>query len=387
MRLRFAVRRLANIDNSNTMSRMNHAVSTQQQHDVNHGVTLWPSVLGKIGKHQELNSDDVAFAMNSIMSGEASDVQAASFAFGLFAKGITPTELETAATIMLSFARDVADPEVIDAVARGGIDIVGTGGDGAHTVNISTMSAVVVAAAGIPVIKHGNRAASSKSGGADMLEALGLDLEQGSITAPQRPDFFLKFLFAAAYHPAMRFAAPFRKELQVPTLFNLLGPVTNPAQPSAALVGCAFADQLETMAGAFAQRRQRALIVRGYDGLDEITVADKTDCFAVADGAVLRFDIDPQRLGFELSDADSLRGGDPVFNAEIARQLWSGQLTGPVRDAVVLNAGAAIAVGRGWGSKLTESAIYAALTKGVAEAEQIIASGLCLEIVESALKH
>ena len=150
-----------------------------------------------------------------------------------------------------------------------------------------------MAASGTPVLKHGNRAASSKSGGADMLEALGFDIADGHVNSPAHPDFRLRFLFAAAYHPAMRYAGPVRSQLAVPTLFNLLGPLTNPAQPKASLIGCAFEDQMETMAGAFARRGQRVLVVRGSDGLDEITVTGPTRVFIVEDGNVTEDIIDP----------------------------------------------------------------------------------------------
>ncbi|WP_295625635.1 anthranilate phosphoribosyltransferase, partial [uncultured Corynebacterium sp.] len=258
--------------------------------------------------------------------------------------------------------------------------IVGTGGDGAHTVNISTMSSVVVAASGTPVLKHGNRAASSKSGGADMLEALGLDIADGHVASPEHPDFKLRFLFAATYHPAMRYAGPVRSQLAVPTLFNLLGPLTNPAQPSSSLIGCAFEDQMETMAGAFARRGQRVLVVRGSDGLDEVTVTGTTRVFVVEDGTVTEDVIDPRDYGMELAPADSLRGGEPAYNADVARRVWNGELRGPIRDAVLLNSAAAVVAAKGLGGRDLKTAMAEALevVRGTLD------SGRCAEIMKAA---
>lgn len=341
----------------------------------------WRVVLGTIGAGAEVPAEGVAFAMDQIMSGEASDVHTAAFAYGLFAKGITPTELANAATGMLSFSRPVTDPEIAAAVENGAVDIVGTGGDGAHTVNISTMSSVVVAATGTPVIKHGNRAASSKSGGADMLEALGIDLNEGVVASAAHPDFFLRFMFAASYHPAMRFAGPVRKQLAVPTVFNLLGPLTNPAQPRASLIGCAFADQVETMANAFAQRGQQVLVVRGSDGLDEITITGPTETLIAQDGQVVRDIIDPRDFGMEYAPLDALRGGDPAYNAEVARKLWSNELDGPIRNAVALNSAAALVAAKGLQGNPLRDAMGDCLTMVNATLD----SGLCIDIINNAV--
>ena len=345
------------------------------QQTVNPSQANWRQVLGLIGARREVPAEGVRFAMDQIMTGQAADAQVAAFAFGIFAKGITAAELDAAATGMLSHAADAAVPD-----ASGAVDIVGTGGDGAHTVNISTMSSVVVAASGTPVLKHGNRAASSKSGGADMLEALGFDIADGHVTSPAHPDFSLRFLFAATYHPAMRYAGPVRSQLAVPTLFNLLGPLTNPAQPAASLIGCAFEDQMETMAGAFARRGQRVLVVRGSDGLDEITVTGTTRVFIVEDGTVVEDVIDPRDYGMEFAPADSLRGGEPAYNAEVARKVWTGELRGPIRDAVLLNSAAAIVESRG----LEGGDLKSALTRALAIVTETLDSGRCAEIMAAA---
>lgn len=336
----------------------------------------WRRVLGLIGARREVPAEGVRFAMDQIMTGQAADVQLTAFAFGMFAKGITPAELDAAATGMLAHAADVALPD-----SEGAVDIVGTGGDGAHTVNISTMSSVVVAACGTPVLKHGNRAASSKSGGADMLEALGVDIADGHVASPEHPDFKLRFLFAATHHPAMRYAGPVRSQLGVPTLFNLLGPLTNPAQPGASLIGCAFEDQMETMAGAYARRGQRVLVVRGSDGLDEITVTGPTRVFVVEDGEVTEDVIDPRDYGMEYAPADSLRGGEPAYNAEVAQKVWNGEIQGPIRDAVLLNSAAALVAARGLGGRTLKDA----MSDELETVRATLDSGRCAEIIAAAV--
>ena len=317
------------------------------QQTTNTSQANWRQVLGLIGARKEVPAEGVRFAMDQIMTGQAVDAQVAAFAFGIFAKGITAAELDAAATGMLSHAADAGVPD-----ATGAVDIVGTGGDGAHTVNISTMSSVVVAASGTPVLKHGNRAASSKSGGADMLEALGIDSADGHV----------------------------RSQLAVPTLFNLLGPLTNPAQPSCSLIGCAFEDQMETMAGAFARRGQRVLVVRGSDGLDEITVTGTTRAFVVEGGEVVEDVIDPRDYGMEFAPADSLRGGEPSYNADVARKVWNGDLRGPIRDAVLLNSAAALVAARG----LEGGDLKSAMTRALDVVRDTLDSGRCAEIVAAA---
>ncbi|WP_075692271.1 anthranilate phosphoribosyltransferase [Corynebacterium sphenisci] len=336
----------------------------------------WIGVLGAIGAGRDLDPAQVRFAMAEIMSGRAEELRIGAFALGLMAKGVNAAELEAAADGMLSFAAPVDAPEAAEAV-----DIVGTGGDGAHTVNISTMAAVVVAATGVPVIKHGNRAASSRSGGADMLEALGLDITADRLRAPRHPDFRLTFVFAGAHHPAMRFAGPVRARLGVPTVFNLLGPLTNPAQPAAGLIGCAFADRMDTMAGVYARRGQRVLVVRGADGLDEITVTGPTAVRVVEDGAVRAEEIAPEDFGMARAGLDALRGGTPADNAEVARRVWAGEQTGPIRDAVLLNAAGAVAAARGFAGAPAAEAIGAAL----ADVRATVDSGRCAGIVDDVL--
>jgi anthranilate phosphoribosyltransferase len=222
------------------------------------------------------------------------------------------------------------------------VDVVGTGGDRAHTVNISTMAAVVVAAAGVPVVKHGNRAASSSCGAADLLEHLGIPLNLGPEgVARCVTEAGIGFCFAARFHPGMRHAGATRRELGVATFFNFLGPLTNPAQPRNALVGCFDPRMAPVMAEVFARRGDSVLLVRGEDGLDEFSTVAPTRVWVVRDGAVTETVVDAADLGLDRAKPGDLRGGDVAFNADVARRLFAGE-RGPVRDAVLVNAAAAL---------------------------------------------
>jgi anthranilate phosphoribosyltransferase len=295
----------------------------------------WPRILGALTDGVDLTAEEAAWAIDEIFSDNATQAQIAAFGVAMKMKGPTATELSGLAGGMLTHARRV----MIEGDA---IDIVGTGGDRSGTVNISTMSAIVVSAAGIPVVKHGNRAATSKSGGADVLEALGvkITLGPGAVARCVR-EVGIGFCFAPMFNPALRYASRARSEIGIPTVFNVLGPLTNPAQPKAGLIGCAFAPLLPVIAGAFAGRGANALVVRGNDGLDEITTADTTDAWVVSGGHLTQTTIDPARLGIPGAVPEALRGGDAATNAVIARNLLAGQ-TGPVRDAVLLNSAAAL---------------------------------------------
>lgn len=258
------------------------------------------------------------------------------------------------------------------------LDIVGTGGDRSMSVNISTMSAIVAAGAGAKVVKHGNRSASSQSGSADVLEALGirLDLPVDRV-ASVAETAGITFLFSAAFHPAMRYAAVPRRELGIGTAFNFLGPLTNPARPQANAVGCADLRMAPVMAGVFAERRVDAWVFRGDDGLDELTTSTTSRVWRVRGGDVTSHTVDPTDLGLALSNVDALRGGDVAFNAEVVRRLIAGE-QGPVRDAVVLNAGAALAVYEGdTGDDLNDE-----LAVGIAKAAEAIDSGAAQAVLD-----
>ncbi len=305
----------------------------------------WPVLLGRLLRGEHLGADDTAWVMDRALAGEATPAQLAGFLVALRAKGETAEEIAGLAAVMLRLAPPVA-------VAGRAVDVVGTGGDQAHTVNISSMTAVVVAAAGAPVVKHGNRAASSRSGTADVLEALGvaIDLPADAVAACVARAG-IGFCFAPVFHPAMRHTGGVRRELGVPTAMNLLGPLTNPAQPAAALIGCAFPAMLPVLADVLAARGGSALVVRGDDGLDELTITGTSTVRVVSGGAVRVESVDPAGLGLPLATREDLRGGDPAHNAEVFRALLAGR-TGPVRDAVLLNAAGALVAFDGPGPDL-----------------------------------
>jgi anthranilate phosphoribosyltransferase len=254
----------------------------------------------------------------------------------LRAKGETVEELEGLVSTMYRHAKLIEVPGPT-------VDVVGTGGDGAKTVNISTMSAIVAAGAGARVVKHGNRAASSASGAADVLEELGvrLDLTPEQVAAVAEKAG-ITFCFAQTFHPAYRHTGTARKEVGVATTFNFLGPLTNPAQVRAQAVGVADQRMAAMLAGVLARRGNSALVFRGQDGLDELTVTTGSTVWTAHAGAVVEEVFDPRSVGIELAPVEALRGADAAYNAEVARKLLAGE-TGPVRDAVLLNAGATLA--------------------------------------------
>lgn len=296
----------------------------------------WPGLLNRLLRREDLSADDTRWAMRQVMTGEASPAQVAGFLVALRAKGESPEEVAGLAATMVELATPVSLP--LDCV-----DIVGTGGDGAHTVNISTMAAIVTAAAGVPVAKHGNRAASSASGTADVLEALGvvIDLPAPGVARCVR-EAGIGFFFAPVFHPGFRHAAAPRRELGIGTVFNFLGPLTNPARPIAGAIGCADRRMAPVVAEVLAARGSRALVFRGDDGLDELTTATTSSVWVVRDGEVVAERLDPTALGIPVSAPGALRGGTPDVNAEVVRRLVAGE-PGPVRDAVLLNAAGALA--------------------------------------------
>ncbi|OBF21328.1 anthranilate phosphoribosyltransferase [Mycobacterium kubicae] len=307
----------------------------------------WPQLLGRLTDGQHLRRGQAAWAMDQIMTGHAQPSQIAAFAVALKMKVPTAAEVSELAEVMLSHAR----PMPTDAIPDDAVDVVGTGGDGVNTVNLSTMAAIVVAAAGVPVVKHGNRAASSLSGGADTLEALGVRIDLGpDQVARSLAEVGIGFCFAPQFHPSYRHASAVRREIGVPTVFNLLGPLTNPARPRAGLIGCAFANLAEVMAGVFAARRSSVLVVHGDDGLDELTTTTTSTIWRVQAGTVDKLTFDPAGFGFPRADLDELRGGDAQANAAQVRAVLAGA-AGPVRDAVVLNAAGAIVAHAGLSSR------------------------------------
>ncbi|MDN5861212.1 MAG: anthranilate phosphoribosyltransferase, partial [Pseudonocardia sp.] len=287
----------------------------------------WPALIGRLIGRADLDTADTAWVMDQVLAGEATPAQLAGFLVALRAKGETPAEIAGLAEAMLGHARRVQ-------VTGPAVDVVGTGGDQAHTVNISSMAAVVVAAAGVPVVKHGNRAASSACGAADVLEQLGVavDLPPAGVEATVA-EVGIGFCFAPVFHPSFRHAGPVRRELGLPTAMNVLGPLTNPGQPSASLAGCADPRMAPVLAEVFAGRGTSALVVRGDDGLDELTTTGTSTVWVVAEGAVRTVTLDPASFGIARATREDLRGGSPAENAEVFRALVGGA-TGPVRDAV-----------------------------------------------------
>ena len=338
----------------------------------------WADVLSSVTRGEDLSSGTTSWVMDQVMTGAASDAQLGGFLTALRTKGETAQEMAGLSATMLEHAHrfEVPGPTV---------DIVGTGGDRAMTVNISTMSAVVMAAAGATVVKHGNRAASSRSGSADMLEALGVRLD----LSPERVrqvalDAGITFCFALTFHPSMRYAGSVRRELGIGTAFNFLGPLTNPAQPRYAAVGCADARMAPLMAQVFAGRGSPAVVFRGDDGLDEITTATTSSLWwADAAGQVHAHTLDPRRLGLPLHPLEELRGDDAEHNAQVARDLFSGQ-SGAVRDAVLLNAGLALALvhaGESSAHPRTEDEVHDVVRAGVGRAAEALDSGAAARVL------
>ncbi|WP_309144510.1 anthranilate phosphoribosyltransferase [Streptomyces sp. BR123] len=297
----------------------------------------WPVLLQDLLAGRDLAAADTAWAMHRVMRGEATEAQLAGFLVALRVKGETVDELEGLVRAMLDHAVPLDVPGTT-------VDVVGTGGDGARTVNISTMSAIVAAGAGARIVKHGNRASSSACGSADVLEALGVTLRPDPArVAALAEEAGITFCFAPDFHPSMRHAAAVRRQLGIPTVFNALGPLTNPARPTAQAVGVADARLLPLIAGVLARRGGSALVFRGDDGLDELTVTTTSTVLTVEDGRVREEPFDPRDIGIALAPVEALRGEDAAHNAAVARRLLAGGEQGPVRDAVLLSAGAALA--------------------------------------------
>ena len=329
----------------------------------------WPDVLSALTSRRNLDPDAARWAMGEILDGQASDPQIAGFAVALRTKGETRAELQALADQMLESAVRLT---VTDRV----LDIVGTGGDLADTVNISSMSAVVAAGAGAGVVKHGNRSASSSSGSADVLEALGVRLD---VPADRILEVYeragITFCFARVFHPSFRHVGPARSALGIPTTFNFLGPLTNPASPSAIAIGCADSRMAPLMAGVLAERGNDGLVFRGDDGLDELTITTTSRVWVVADGTVVEEVLDPIELGLELAPAGALAGGDVAYNADVFRRVLDGE-TGAPRDAVLLNAGAGIAAHAAQAGSLTER-----LASGIEQARDSIDSGRARDVL------
>jgi len=295
----------------------------------------WADVLERLLAGGNLSVAEATSAMDQIIGGHATDAQLSAFLIALRAKGETVDEV-------IGFRNAVLAHAVPLQVSSRALDIVGTGGDKHRTVNVSTAASIVCASLGVPVLKHGNRAASSASGSSDVLAELGVSLD----AAPERvastfEQLGIGFAFAAAFHPGFKHAAAVRSQLGVPTIFNILGPLCNPARPEASAVGVASAARIPLIVGVFQSRDANALVFRGDNGLDELSTCGHSRIWEVSRGSVVEHDFDPAEIGIPTASMDDIRGGSPAENADTIRRLFAGE-TGPVRDIVALNAAAGL---------------------------------------------
>ena len=296
---------------------------------------LWRQALENLSGKNDLTSSESASVMEEILAGVRSQEEIAEFLALHTAKGGTANEVSGFIEAMYTHSAPIS-------ITERAVDTVGTGGDGFHTINISTTSAIVAASAGARVVKHGNRAATSKSGAADVLEALGVKIDlNGSQVATLVREFGLGFCFAPIFHAAMRHAGPARKSLNYPTIFNILGPLSNPAKPAAYSIGVAKKEMFPIVAEVLRARGVDALVFRGQDGLDEITLATKTDVYVISEKNIFLTSIDPTKWGIAPSGIEALKGGSAIENAEHLREILRGK-KGPMRDVVLLNAAATL---------------------------------------------
>jgi anthranilate phosphoribosyltransferase len=330
----------------------------------------WGKNLATLVSGLDLEIDDVAWCMKEILEGRAETEQIKDFLLALKAKGETSEEVGALVAQMYQHSAPIT-------ISERAVDTVGTGGDGAHTINISTTAAIIAAAAGAKVVKHGNRAASSKSGAADLLEALGVAITlDGAGVEKTFAELGIGFCFAPVFHPAMRFAAPARKELGVPTVFNILGPLANPAKPQAAAIGVANDRMHLVMAQVLGDRGVDGFVFRGDDGLDEITLATTTSVLTIGKGEISSDLIDPLDFSISRAPISALVGGDAIENARITTAIFAGEMGAP-RDAVILNAAAAIAAYDGE----FDLNLHDRIARGVEKAISAVDSGAARELL------
>ena len=331
---------------------------------------LWVKTLAKLSSGLDLEADEIQSVAREILQGDADIENIKSFLLALKAKGETAEEVSALVSEMYRHSAPIS-------ITERAVDTVGTGGDGAHTINISTTAAIIAAAAGARVVKHGNRAVSSRSGASDFLEALGVVAGlDGKGVERTVGELGIGFCFAPVFHPAMRFAAPARKELGVPTVFNILGPLANPAQPKAAAIGVANERMHLVMAQVLAAKGCDGFVFRGDDGLDEITLATTTSVLIIGEGEIKSDRIDAKDFGIQNAPLDAIVGGDAAENAEISRAIFKGERGAP-RDAVLLNAAAAIAAFEG----NFNQDIRTRLSDGLARATAAVDSGAATDLL------
>ena len=333
----------------------------------------WPGILGTLVEGQDLSIGDAEWAMQRVMAGESTSAQLAGLLVALRIKGETVDEIVGFRDAVLANAVPLDVPADV-------LDIVGTGGDPFGAVlNISSVASVIASAAGVPVVKHGNRGASSASGASDVLSALGLKLDiDADRVAEVLSETGITFAFAAMFHPGFRHAGPTRKELGISTLFNILGPLCNPARPNASAVGVASLERVPLVVGVFQTRGATALVYRGDDGIDKLTTTGHSHIWEVSRGFVTEHDLDPADLGIARADIQSILGADPEHNARVAREMLSGE-PGPVRDIILLNAAAGLV---SWelsrDPDLLQEPILARLAAGLERAAAVVDSGAAL---------
>lgn len=330
----------------------------------------WDHAFSLLDNGLDLEPSNVQWCMNEILTGAAEIETIKRFLVALKGKGETSEEVGALVAQMYQHCAPIS-------IRERAVDTVGTGGDGAHTINISTTAAIIAAAAGAKVVKHGNRAASSKSGAADLLENLGINISlDGKGVETTFSELGIGFCFAPVFHPAMRFAAPARKELGVPTVFNILGPLANPAQPKAAAIGVANDRMHIVMAQVLGDKGVDGFVFRGDDGLDEITLATTTSVLTIGSGEISSDLLDPLDFGIDRAPIAALAGGDGAENARITNAIFNGEKGAP-RDAVVLNAAAAIAAY----DARSELNLHDRIALGVERAIAAIDSGAAKDLV------
>ena len=331
----------------------------------------WQEILSQLNSKKDLTFAQAQWAMNSVMDSKASDIEIKNFLLGLKNKSESAEEITAFVEVMIEHSRKLD-------INHDAVDTCGTGGDGFNTVNISTAAAIVVASCGIPVVKHGNRAASSKSGSADVLEALKIKID---LSPDQVKDNFLKvgigFCFAPVFHPAMKAVAPVRKELATSTVFNYLGPLSNPATPKAQVVGVSNLEKAPVIAQVLANRKTNALVVRGLEGLDEISICGPTQIWQVKDNQINEFIFDVENVGINKVEISQLQGGDALTNAGLIKQALTPDSTNPLQDAICINAAAAIVA-----YENQDLNFETAINLAYARAKGSVASGMSLNTLQ-----
>ena len=331
----------------------------------------WELILKSLSDKSDLTNDQVTWAMSQILEGKASNNEIKDFLIGLKTKGESAAEVEALVAQMYSYSAPIN-------ISERSVDTVGTGGDGANTINISTAAAIVTNAAGARVVKHGNRAATSKSGSADLLEALGIKIDLTGAEVEQTVHKIgIGFCFAPVFHSSMKHAAVARKELGVPTIFNILGPLANPAKPKACAIGVARAELLPLMAQVLLDQGKEGFVFRGDDGLDEVSLSTTTQVIQISDGQLTQSVFNPEDLGITASPISELAGGDAAYNAQMTMKIFSGE-KGAMRDAVTLNAAFAIAAFKADFNLPLQTQI----ANGFVLANKAIDSGAALSIVK-----